>query len=153
MSDTLTVDESWMQLALNLAQRAEDEGEVPVGAVVIYQGELVGEGYNQSITGQNPCAHAEVMALQAAAKTLGNYRLVDTQLFVTLEPCLMCVGAMVHARVGECIFGAYDPKTGVASSVLKGFELPFLNHQVNVRGGIFEEACSQKLKDFFKKRR
>lgn len=146
-------DARWMRHALALAQRAETEGEVPVGAVVVLNGELVAEGWNQPVARHDPSAHAEIMALRAAASALGNYRLVDCQLYVTLEPCLMCAGAMIHARIAELVFGTTDPRAGVAGSILDAFALPELNHRVRYRGGVMAEECGDILRRFFRSRR
>lgn len=145
-------DEDFMNLALAQARLAAAEGEVPVGAVVVQGSRVIGEGRNGPISQDDPTAHAEVMALRAACATLENYRLPGCRLYVTLEPCLMCSGAIFHARLSEVIFGAYDPKTGVAGSVTNVYGLP-LNHQTMVRGGVLAEECGQLLKDFFEGRR
>jgi tRNA(adenine34) deaminase len=142
-----------MQHALGLARKAEQEGEVPVGAVLIQEDEIIGEGWNQPVTRNDPTAHAEIMALRAAGRQQQNYRLPDTTLYVTLEPCQMCAGAIVHARVKRLVFGAYDPKTGAAGTVVNAFEGEHLNHKVEVEGGICKDMCSKSLSDFFKKRR
>lgn len=146
-------DTDYMRLALAQAQRAAQAGEVPVGAVVVYQGQVIGEGYNAPIQGADPTAHAEVMALRAAAAHLGNYRLEGCALYVTLEPCAMCSGAMLHARLSRVVYGASDPKTGVAGSVLNLFAQPQLNHQTQVCGGVLAEECAALLKTFFQHRR
>jgi tRNA(adenine34) deaminase len=143
----------WMTKALTLAKQAEKQGEVPVGAIVVIDDEQVGEGWNQVITLNDPSAHAEVMALRDAGERLGNYRHPGSTLYVTLEPCMMCAGALVHARVDTVVFGAYDEKTGVAESVGQLFSEPFHNHQVRIIGGLLNEECSQLLSDFFSKRR
>lgn len=146
-------DVHWMQHAIALARCAEVEGEVPVGAVVVRDGQVLGEGWNRPITEQDPTAHAEIVALRAAARQLGNYRLAGTTLYVTLEPCLMCTGAMVHARVERVVFGAYDPKRGAAGSQFDVFSLPGLNHCVMTEGGVLEDVCAQLLQEFFRRRR
>ena len=146
-------DEVFMNAALALAREAADAGEVPVGAVVVYQGQIVGRGFNQPIGRHDPTAHAEVVALRDAAARLGNYRLPGCELFVTLEPCMMCAGAMMHARVGRVVYGARDPKTGVAGSVLDLFSEARLNHHTHIEGGVLAEACSRMLSDFFAMRR
>ena len=138
---------------MQLAARAESIGEVPVGAVVVLNGELIAEGYNQSILKNDPTAHAEMVALRQAGEMLQNYRLIETTLYVTLEPCSMCAGAMVHARVKRLVYGAYDPKTGAAGSVFDLIRSSQLNHQLDVEGGVKQLACSQQISDFFKKRR
>ncbi len=142
-----------MHEALRLARRAEAGQEVPVGAVVVYQDQIVGQGCNRSITDIDPSAHAEVVAMRAAAKHFNNYRLPDATLFVTLEPCVMCVGAMLHARIKRLVFGAHDPKTGASGSVFDLLADPRHNHAVEVTGGVLEPECSQLLRDFFKNRR
>ena len=146
-------DADWMQTALVLAGRAAASGEVPVGAVLVQGESLLAEGWNQPIATHDPTAHAEVMALRAAGQSLGNYRLADTTLYVTLEPCLMCVGAIVHARIARLVFGAYDPKSGAVTSCMHGFEVPGLNHRVASTGGILADECGALLKQFFRDRR
>lgn len=146
-------DEYWMQQALILADCAAAAGEVPVGAVLVQADELLAEGWNQPIAAHDPTAHAEVLALRAAGQSLGNYRLADTTLYVTLEPCLMCVGAIVHARVSRLVFGAFDPKSGAVTTCLQGFEAPGLNHRVSATGGVLAEECGNILKAFFRERR
>ena len=143
----------WMQHALTLARRAEQEGEVPVGAVLVKHGEVVGEGWNRPIAGRDPTAHAEIMALRAGAQTLGNYRLADTTLYVTLEPCVMCAGAIIHARVARVVYGADDSKTGAVKSVAEIFTMPTHNHRVSVTGGLLASECGALLSTFFKARR
>lgn len=142
-----------MQHALSLAQRAEAEGEVPVGAVLVKDNQLIAEGWNQPISACDPTAHAELCALRAGAKKLENYRLIDTTLYVTLEPCAMCVGAIVHARVGRLVVGASDPKTGATGGVINLLEAPVMNHKVEYTQGILAESCSDILKQFFQKKR
>ncbi|MEN8207569.1 MAG: tRNA adenosine(34) deaminase TadA [Pseudomonadota bacterium] len=146
-------DADWMQTALLLADRAAASGEVPVGAVLVQGESLLAEGWNQPIAAHDPTAHAEVMALRAAGSSLGNYRLAGTTLYVTLEPCLMCVGAMVHARIARLVFGAVDPKSGAVSSCMRGFEVPGLNHRVEWSGGMLAGECGELLKAFFRSRR
>lgn len=146
-------DERWMRHAIGLAERAEAAGEVPVGAILVRDGKLVAEGWNQPIGTHDPAAHAEVMALRAAGQVLGNYRLTGSSLYVTLEPCLMCVGAIVHARVARVVYGASDPKSGVVNTLCRGFELPGLNHRPEVTAGVLADACSEQLKRFFRARR
>ena len=146
-------DQRWMALALALARRAAESGEVPVGAVVVKDGQLLASGYNAPIAGHDPTAHAEIVALREAARVLGNYRLDGCTLYVTLEPCPMCSGAMLHARLARVVYGATDPRTGTAGSVLDLFAQPQLNHQTQVTGGVCADACGQLLKDFFKPRR
>ncbi len=146
-------DVAFMERALALAVEAEAAGEVPVGALVVRDGEVLGEGCNGPVAGHDPTAHAEIAALRAAATRCGNYRLPDTTLYVTLEPCLMCAGAMVHARVARLVFGAFDPKGGAAGSVVDAFALPGLNHRVAVTGGVLADACGDQLRTFFRARR
>ena len=147
------LDEFWMQYALELAKRAESEDEVPVGAVVVYQEQVIGEGWNRPILENDPTAHAEVMALRSAAKQLNNYRLLDTTLYVTLEPCIMCSGAIIHSRVKRVVYGALDPKAGASESAFKILGTDCLNHQVNVDKGVLADECGQILTEFFRKKR
>ncbi|MGD8927189.1 MAG: tRNA adenosine(34) deaminase TadA [Thioalkalispiraceae bacterium] len=153
MDERASLDVFWMQRAIELARLAESRGEVPVGAVLVKDDQIIGEGYNSPITESDPTAHAEIRALRAAAHHIGNYRLLNTSLYVTLEPCLMCVGAIIHARVDEVIYGAAEPKTGAAGSVFDVLTAPVHNHQVAVRGGILAEECAELLRTFFQKRR
>lgn len=146
-------DEFWIDYAQQVAAKAEDIGEVPVGALVVLDNQLIAEGWNQSITQNDPTAHAEIMALKKAGEVLNNYRLIDTTLYVSLEPCPMCAGAMVHARVKRVVFGAYDQKTGAAGSVFNLVDASQLNHQLLITGGIHQEACSQQISRFFQNRR
>ena len=147
------IDEFFMQSALEQAQTAAAAGEVPVGAVVVHKGQVIATGRNAPIEGHDPTAHAEIMALRAAAKALGNYRLPDCELYVTLEPCAMCSGAMLHARLKRVVFGASDPKTGAAGSVINLFDRPQLNHQTALQGGVLANEAASILKDFFNRRR
>jgi len=149
----MTSSEQWMQRALALAARAATEGEVPVGAVVVSDNDVIGEGWNRPIAAHDPTAHAEMVALRAAAAEIGNYRLTGTTLYVTLEPCVMCAGAIHHARVGRVVFGAYDPKAGAAGSVFDVVETDRLNHRVEVMGGVMAEECGALLRTFFERRR
>lgn len=154
MSATSEHDLVYMRRALELAACAEAEGEVPVGAVVVgADGEVIAEGWNRPISLSDPTAHAEINALRAAGQALGNYRLPGATLYVTLEPCAMCAGAMVHARVQRLVFGAPDPKTGAAGSVFDLLRAPALNHQVDVEGGVLEQECAAQLRSFFQRRR
>lgn len=146
-------DEAWMARALALAEQAEALDEVPVGAVVVVDGVAVGEGFNQPISGHDPTAHAEVRALRAAARQVGNYRLTDATLYVTLEPCTMCAGALVHARIGTLVFGAREPKAGVIRSRARMLEGEHLNWQIGVREGVLESQCRDQLTAFFARRR
>lgn len=150
---TVPDDAHWMALAIAQAQEAALAGEVPVGAVVVRNGQLLTSGHNAPIADHDPTAHAEIVALRAAASALGNYRLDGCTLYVTLEPCAMCSGAMLHARLDRVVFGAPDPRTGAAGSVLDLFARPQLNHQTRVTGGVCAEACAQLLRQFFKPRR
>ncbi|NCF10649.1 MAG: tRNA adenosine(34) deaminase TadA [Gammaproteobacteria bacterium] len=146
-------DRYWMEHALALAAQGAAAGEVPVGCVVVHEGIAVGEGWNRPIGSHDPSAHAEVVALRAAAAHLGNYRLVDTTLYVTLEPCVMCIGAIVHARVGRLVYGAPDPKTGAVESAFRLLDGDLHNHRVEVTGGLLADASGELLRDFFRVRR
>lgn len=146
-------DQDFMQAALSEAKRALAAGEVPVGAVVVLEGVVVGAGYNQPIGASDPTAHAEIVALRAAARAVGNYRLTGATLYVTVEPCMMCVGAMVHARVGAVVYGATEPKAGALVSAQRAHEAPGLNHRLAVRGGVCEEECRAIMQAFFRERR
>ena len=150
---TASDHERWMQRALELADRAAALDEVPVGAVVVRDGELLGEGWNQVISAADPTAHAEVVALRAAAQRVGNYRLPEATLYVTLEPCTMCAGAMIHARIAQLVFAATEPRAGVACSRCRLLDEPWYNHRVNWQGGVVAEASSAKLQAFFRARR
>jgi tRNA(adenine34) deaminase len=145
--------DTFMRAALDEALLALEAGEVPVGAVVVADGRIVGRGFNQPISANDPTAHAEIVAMRAAARTLGNYRLVGTTIYVTIEPCLMCVGAMVHARVGTLVFGAPEPKAGAVVSSCRAHELQALNHRIEVVGGVLEDECRGVIQEFFKTRR
>jgi len=147
------LDRQFMLEALDQAKLAAMAGEVPVGAVLVRDGKIISRGFNQPISNSDPSAHAEMMALRAAAHIESNYRLPGTTLYITLEPCLMCAGAMLHARVERVVFGATDPKTGAAGSVLNVFSEKQINHQTQVEGGIMGDECGQILRDFFKGRR
>lgn len=146
-------DQDFMRLALAQAALAEAAGEVPVGAVVVHDGKLIASGHNSPITDHDPCGHAEIRALRQAGQQLGNYRLSHCVLYVTLEPCVMCAGAMFHARIKEVVFGAADPKTGAAGSVVNLFENEQLNHHTRVRGGVLAHESAMLLKRFFAARR
>ena len=150
---TTTGDELWMEEALRAAQRALEAGEVPVGAVVVCDGRIVGRGWNRNIGDSDPTAHAEVIALREAGATVGNHRLAGCDLFVTIEPCAMCAGAMVHARIKRLIYGADDPKAGAARSVMEVLNHPALNHAVEVRSGVLAGRSSELLQEFFRSRR
>jgi tRNA(adenine34) deaminase len=153
MSNVSSQDLTYMQHALGLAARAEEKGEVPVGALVVLNGEIIGEGWNRPIMSHDPTAHAEIVALRAAATKLGNYRLTGATLYVTLEPCPMCAGAMVHARVARVVYGAPDPLAGSAGTVFNLLNAAALNHQAEVQGGVLAEECRGRLKTFFQSRR
>ena len=146
-------DEKWMGLALEEAIRAKDEGEVPVGAVLVKDGHIIASAHNQPISKNDATAHAEIQLLRASGEKLNNYRLTDTTLYVTLEPCAMCFGAMAHARVGRIVYGAFDSKTGVCGSFTDFRELSCFKHQINITGGVLQDECSKILKRFFKIRR
>ncbi|HUA14918.1 MAG TPA: tRNA adenosine(34) deaminase TadA [Verrucomicrobiae bacterium] len=146
-------DELWMEEALRYAQRALEAGEVPVGAVAVHHGQIVGRGWNRNISESDPTAHAEVIALREAAATLGNHRLEDCDLFVTIEPCAMCAGAMVHARIRRLVYGADDPKAGAVHSVLPVLNHPQLNHRMEVRSGVLAGRSAELLQSFFRDRR
>lgn len=147
------IDIFWMQQAINLAKQASICGEVPVGAVLVLENEVIGTGWNKPITKCDPTAHAEIVALRSAAEKLGNYRLLNTTLYVTLEPCLMCAGAIVHSRIKRLIHGAFDPKAGTVVSVARAFDQPFLNHRVEYQSGLLAEQCGELLTQFFQERR
>src|SRR3954467_8050760 len=146
-------EDAFMREALSQARLAQAAGEVPVGAVVVRDGVVIGRGHNHPVTGHDPTAHAEIAALREAAQALGNYRLDGCDLYVTLEPCAMCTGAMLHARLRRVVFGARDPKTGAAGSVVDLFAQPLLNHHTVVQGGVLEAECGALLSDFFAQRR
>jgi tRNA(adenine34) deaminase len=146
-------DVEFMQRALQLADAAEASGEVPVGAVLVRGDEIIAEGANRPIASSDPTAHAEIEALRAGGQVIGSYRLSDTTLYVTLEPCAMCAAAIVHARVRRLVFGAWDPRAGAAGSIVDVFSLPGLNHRVDVFGGVLAEECTRRLREFFAARR
>lgn len=145
--------EKYMQEALALASRAEQLGEVPVGAVVVRDAQIIGTGYNQPVGSGDPTAHAEIIALRRAALAVGNYRLPGAKLFVTLEPCLMCAGACLHARIDTLVFGARDPKTGAVRSLFQVLDDPRHNHRIEIVEGVLGDACGRKVSAFFRKRR
>ena len=153
MSNEESSDEVWMEEALGCAQRALDVGEVPVGAVIVRGGAIVGRGWNRNIAESDPTAHAEIVALREAGRSIGNHRLADCELFATIEPCAMCAGAMVHARLKRLVYGADDPKAGAAKSVLQVLNHPRLNHQMTVLSGVLAERSAELLQTFFKPRR
>ena len=147
------LDQQYMRMAIEQAQLAAESGEVPVGAVLVRDGQVLSKAFNKPIANHDPSAHAEMLALREAALADENYRIPGTTLYVTLEPCAMCSGAMLHARVDRVVYGAPDPKTGAAGSVLDLFSSKQINHQTSVEGGIMSEECGQLLRDFFKGRR
>ena len=149
----LESDIYWMQKAIALAKEAASQDEVPVGAVLVLDSEIIGHGFNRPIQNSDPTAHAEIIALKMAAARINNYRILKARLYVTLEPCLMCAGAMVHARIDACIFGAFDFKAGAIMSQAKAFDLPFLNHTVAYEGGLLSEECGAILSHFFRGKR
>ena len=146
-------DERWMREALAEARLARQRGEVPVGAVVVLDGAVVGRGSNQPIHATDPTGHAEIVALRDAARTAGNYRLTGAALYATVEPCLMCAGALVHARIGRLVFGAPEPKAGAVRSTMRVLDHPALNHRVEVAGGVLEPECTELIQAFFARRR
>ena len=146
-------DEEWMQYAMTLALKAQDEGEVPVGAVLVLDNRVIGEGWNRSIGQHDPTAHAEIMALRQGGCAVQNYRLIDATLYVTLEPCVMCAGAMIHSRIRRVVYGAADAKTGAAGSLLDVLRHPGMNHQIEITSGVLAQACSEQLSAFFRYRR
>lgn len=153
MTNIEAEDKRWMEKAIQLAIKAEATGEVPVGAVMVYNQEVLSVGYNQPIQGCDPTAHAEIVAIRAAATVQHNYRLLDTTLYVTLEPCVMCVGAILHARIKRVVYGASDPKTGALGGCIHLLNLAPWNHRIDVTGGLMAADCGQLLTDFFQKRR
>jgi len=153
MANNIYSHEYWMQQAIIQAQIALSEDEVPVGAIIVKENQIIGTGYNQVIGKNDPSAHAEIQAIRDAGKTVQNYRLINAQLYVTLEPCMMCVGAMVHARIEQIFFAAFDQKTGMAETVDNCFHKSYHNHQVKIQGGILAQECADLLKLFFKKKR
>ena len=147
------MDSQFIRAALVLAKRAQELGEVPVGAVVVLDDAVIGEGFNQPISSHDPTAHAEIVALREAAARVGNYRLPGATLYVTIEPCQMCVGAMVHARIARVVYGAPEPKAGALESAMRAHEHPSLNHRLEATGGVLEEECRQVIQEFFRQRR
>jgi tRNA(adenine34) deaminase len=146
-------DEQWMQRAVALAQQAANEQEIPVGAVVVFEGKIIAEARNQSIKLNDPCAHAEILALRKAGEYLGNYRLLDCELFVTVEPCLMCAGALLHSRIKRLVFATPEPKAGAVFSQMQVLDEKFVNHKIIVESGLMAEQSSVLMSDFFKRRR
>lgn len=146
-------DEAWMRYAIRLAQRAEDAGEVPVGALLVKDNNVVAEGWNTPIAESDPTAHAEIIAIRRAGKVLNNYRLLNTTLYVTLEPCIMCIGAICQSRIQRLVFGAYDEKRGAVCHAFKLADANFLNHTIDWKGGILETETADLLRDFFRQKR
>ncbi|MCH8502266.1 MAG: tRNA adenosine(34) deaminase TadA [Aliidiomarina sp.] len=149
----MTTDEKFMREAMRLAAEAESDGEVPVGAVLVYQGEIIGRGRNRVIGGLDPSLHAEMEAVRQGAAAIGNYRLLDTTLYVTLEPCPMCAGLLVHSRIQRLVFGAFDLKTGAAGSLFNLVAHPQLNHQIDVTPGVLHDECAAQISNFFQQQR
>lgn len=146
-------DAYWMKQALALAQKAWEQGEVPVGAILVLDDKVIGQGWNRPITRHDPTAHAEIMALQQGGQIVQNYRLLNATLYVTLEPCVMCAGAMVHSRIKRLVYGASDLKTGAAGSLLDVLRHPGMNHQIEITAGVMANECSEMLSQFFQQRR
>lgn len=146
-------DEKYMRRAIELAGQGELLGEVPVGAVIVCDDEIIGEGFNQPITSHDPTAHAEVVALRIAAERVQNYRVINSTLYVTLEPCTMCVGALIHARIGRLVFGTTEPKAGAVVSQAQLLDATYFNHRISMQGGVLAETCQHQLSDFFRRRR
>ena len=151
--ENITADELFIEEALRSAQRALEAGEVPIGAVVVHENKVIARGHNLSITTNDPTAHAEILALREAGAVLGNYRLSDCSLFVTIEPCPMCAGAMVHARLQRIVYGARDPKTGADGSVMQVLNHPAQNHRIEVQSGVLAGRCAELLQQFFREKR
>ena len=149
----MNIDEEWMQYALQLAKKSEERDEVPVGAIVIYKNEIVGECWNHPISSNNPTAHAEITALQDAGEKIGNYRLLDSTMYVTLEPCVMCAGALVHARIAKLVYAVDDQKTGACGGVFNMVQAEELNHNIEIKKGVLEKECQALIKNFFKEKR
>ena len=149
----MNIDEEWMQYALQLDKKSEERDEVPVGAIIVYKNKIIGEGWNQPISSNNPTAHAEIMALQDAGEKIGNYRLLDSTMYVTLEPCVMCAGAMVHARIAKLVYAVDDQKTGACGSVFNMIQAEELNHNTEIKKGVLEKECQALIKNFFKEKR
>jgi len=148
-----TADAAWMRVALEQARIAAQAGEVPVGALVTKDGEIVGQGHNRNLLDSDPSAHAEIVALREAAARLGNHRLGGCEMFVTIEPCVMCAGALIHARLARLVYGASDPKAGAVASVLQVLNHPGLNHKMEVKSGVLADECSAVLQTFFRSKR
>lgn len=153
MSEQVSQDEHWIRYALSLAAKAEGMNEIPVGAVVVADNQIIGEGYNTPIVDHDPSAHAEMKAIRMAARAIENYRVINATLYVTLEPCPMCAGLLVHSRINRLVFGAFDAKTGAAGSVMQLCQHPQLNHQLEISGGVLADECGGIISEFFKRRR
>ena len=149
----MTPDLQWMQCAVELAKKAEAQDEVPIGAVIVLDNQIIGEGWNQPISSDDPTAHAEIMALRDAGEKIGNYRLPNATIYVTLEPCTMCAGAIIHARLSRLVYAADDPKTGACGSVFNLLQTEELNHKVDIEKGVMEEECQSLIRSFFKEKR
>ena len=149
----MKVDEEWMQHAFQLAKKSKEHDEVPVGAIVVYEDEIIGKGWNQPILSHDPTAHAEMMALKNAGEKIGNYRLPKSTMYVTLEPCVMCAGAIVHARIARLVYAVDDEKTGACGSVFNVVQTDKLNHRVRIEKGVLEKECRTLIQDFFKEKR
>ena len=149
----MKADEEWMQCAFQLAKKSEDHDEVPVGAIIVHKNEIIGEGWNQPISSHDPTAHAEIIALRHAGDNIGNYRLTESTMYVTLEPCVMCAGAMVHARIAKLVYAVDDQKTGACGSVFNMVQTEELNHNIEIKRGVLEKECQTLIQDFFKEKR
>ena len=149
----MTPDLQWMQRAVELAKKAEAQDEVPVGAVIVLDNQIIGEGWNQPISSDDPTAHAEIMALRDAGEKIGNYRLPNVSIYVTLEPCIMCAGAIIHARLSRLVYAVDDPKTGACGSVFNLLQTDELNHKVDIEKGVMEEECQSLIRSFFNQKR
>jgi len=149
----MTPDLQWMQRAVELAKKAEAQDEVPVGAVIVLDNQIIGEGWNQPISSDDPTAHAEIMALRDAGEKIGNYRLPNASIYVTLEPCIMCAGAIIHSRLSRLVYAVDDPKTGACGSVFNLLQTDELNHKVEIEKGVMEEECQSLIRSFFKEKR
>lgn len=151
--DLQTQDEKYMRRAIELAAQGEQLGEVPVGAVIVCNDEIIGEGFNQPISSHDPTAHAEIVALRKASQHIKNYRVIDSTIYVTLEPCTMCVGALVHARIGRLVFGTIEPKAGAVVSQSQLLDATYFNHRIEIQSGVLASECQHQLSDFFRRRR
>jgi len=149
----MKADEEWMQCAFQLAKKSEEHDEVPVGAIIVHKNEIIGEGWNQPISSHDPTAHAEIIALRDAGDNIGNYRLTESTMYVTLEPCVMCAGAMVHARIAKLVYAVDDQKTGACGSVFNMVQTEELNHNIEIKKGVLEKECQTLIQDFFKEKR